>query len=156
MDCVLAAAEKHRGRPLNEVVRRHLSRFGWTKTIGATLALAALGGCSYLWLEPMKTVRVTQGTAGEFDIGETKEQILSRLPSETFSPQPKPTACPMNWLKVSTLSQAERACLLSSDMWIEGVSSTRSLCPSYSDVSTKLYFVEGKLARVETDCMRPK
>jgi hypothetical protein len=120
------------------------------------IAMLASGGCDLLFRYPLKTVHVTEGVVGNFAIGETKEWILSRLPGETFSPRPKPNACPMNWLDVSKLTETERACLLKTDTWEEGISSTRASCPEHVDVETILRFKDGKLSEVVTKCWRPE
>jgi hypothetical protein len=75
---------------------------------------------------PIRWIHITSGHAGIFDIGETRESIIARLSNESFSPQPKPLECPRNWIGVSDMTATERNCLLSSDVWIEGVSSMRS------------------------------
>lgn len=116
----------------------------------------AIGGCGELGMQPLKTVRVSEGVAGNFTIGETKEQILSWLTNEMFSPQPKPMACPVNWLNVSTLTKTERTCLLTTDTWEEGVSSTRASCPERVDVNTVLRFSNDRLSEVVTECWEPQ
>lgn len=122
----------------------------------AGLLVVVVGYIVYSFTTPLKTVRVYSGSAGVFTIGATKEDILSHLANEVFSPQPKPTECPKNWIEVSKMSSIERTCLLSTDTWIEGISSTRAVCPEQSDVRTELRFVSGKLSSVLTECWRPK
>jgi hypothetical protein len=128
------------------------------KALGAVagLLILGIGYVVYSFSTPLKTVHISSGQAGVFTIGETKEQILTRLPSEIFSPRPKPAKCPKNWLEVSNMNTMERACLLSSDSWVEGISSTRSSCPEKTDINTELRFVSGKLSEVITECWRPK
>jgi hypothetical protein len=128
------------------------------KVLGAFVGLAILGAgyVAYSLSTPVKTVRFSNGTAGAFAIGETKETILSRLPDETFSPRPKPKECPKNWIEVSNMSATEKACLLSTDTWMEGNSSTRGACPENTDVNTELRFTNGKLSEVVTECWRSK
>ena len=128
------------------------------KVLGVVVALVILGAgyVTYSLSTPLKTVRFSNGTAGAFAIGETKETILSRLPDETFSPRPKPMECPKNWIKVANMNATEKACLLSTDTWMEGISSTRSACPENTDVNTELRFKNGKLSEVVTECWRPK
>ena len=96
------------------------------------------------------------GAAGPFEIGETKESLLARLPAEVYSPQPKPAECPKNWIEVSAMTGVERRCLLSSDSWIEGVSYTRALCPAHVDIETTLDFKDEKLLRLTQVCRRPE
>jgi hypothetical protein len=121
------------------------------------IATLAISGCDVLFTYPLKTVHVTERVAGNFTIGETKEMILSRLPGETFSPLPKAVACRKNWLDVSTLTETERTCLLKSDTWEEGSSSTRASCPEKRvDVRTTLRFKNEKLFEVVTECWRPQ
>ena len=122
----------------------------------AAIATLAIGGCDVIFGYPLKTLHVTEGVAGNFAIGETKERILSRLPGETFSPLPKPAACPKNWLDVSTLTETQRTCLLKTDTWDEGISSTRASCPEHVDVRTTLRFKNEKLFEVVTECWRPQ
>ena len=128
------------------------------KILAGVIVVATLVLCYtvYSYSVPMKTIRITTGKAGVFSIGETKENILSRLPNETFSPQPKPTECPINWIEVSKMTGTQRRCLLATNIWTEGISSTSSLCPENVDVYANLQFKEGKLVEVTTECWRPQ
>jgi len=128
------------------------------KALGVIVGLLILGVgyVAYSFSTPLKTARVSSGRAGAFIIGETKEQALARLPNGVFSPQPKPIECPKNWIVVSNMSMTERTCLLSTDVWIDGTSSTKDVCPSRTDVNTELRFKGGKLSHVITECRRPK
>lgn len=111
----------------------------------------------YYWLvAPIRIVRIDRGVAGPFEIGETKEALLARLPVEVYSPQPKPRECPKNWIEVSSMTGVERGCLLSRDSWIEGISYTRALCPAHVDIQTTLDFKDDKLSRVTQVCRRPE
>jgi hypothetical protein len=110
----------------------------------------------YLLVIPARTVRVDSGAAGPFIIGERKDALLSRLPDESYSPQPKPRECPRNWIKVAGMSEVERQCLISADSWIEGISYTRASCPPHVDIQTTLDFKDEKLVSVRQVCRRPE
>jgi hypothetical protein len=105
----------------------------------------------YCTAVPVRWIYVKSGHAGVFEIGETQGAIISRLPDESFSPQPKPPECPRNWIGSSDMTVTERNCLLSTDVWIEGVSSMRSQCPNL-DMETTLRFKDKRLASVTTVC----
>jgi hypothetical protein len=122
--------------------------------IVAALILALVFYCYYAI--PVRYVSVTQGTTGLFQIGETKEALLSRLPEETYSPEPKPSECPRNWIEVSKATEIEKACLLSSSEWQEGDPSTRGLCPEHVDVTATLKFRGDLLVKVVTICRHPE
>ena len=117
--------------------------------IAAPLVLYFIWGL-YMSL-PVRWIHINSGHAGVFDMGETRESIIARLPHESFSPQPKPPECPRNWIGVSDMTATEKNCLLSSDVWIEGASSMRSQCP-YLDMETTLRFRSNRLASVTTTC----
>ena len=141
-------------------VRCHMPKAIWTvlKILAGIVgvAIVVVGYMVYSYSVPIKTIRITEGNAGAFTIGETKENILSRLPNATFSPRPKPMECPKNWIEVSTMTDTQRHCLLTTDTWTEGISSSRSLCPEHVDVNTNLQFKEGKLIEVITECWHPQ
>jgi hypothetical protein len=119
-----------------------------------TLIAAVWAYCYYAI--PVRSVLISKGTVGPFQIGETKESLLSRLQGEIYSPEPKPSQCPANWIEVSKASDTEKTCLLSTSVWIEGVSSTRRLfCPERVDVVTTLEFREDRLVSVATVCRHP-
>jgi hypothetical protein len=118
-----------------------------------------IGGCalySYVLDRPYKIVRTSSGQAGAFTIGESKDEIILRARNESFSPRPKPMACPKNWIEVSKMSEAEKECLLSADAWEVGLSPVRAACPQGASVSTKLHFTNGKLSEVITECWPAK
>jgi len=122
--------------------------------IAVVLVLVPVGFIAYMifyMAVPVRWINVKSGHAGVFEIGETQESIISRLPGESFSPQPKPTECPRNWIDISGMTGTERNCLLSTDVWIEGVDSMRSQCPNL-DSETTLRFKDKRLASVTTVC----
>ena len=61
----------------------------------------------YHYAFPVGTVAISRGTAGLFQIGETKESLLSRLRDEIYSLRPKPSQCPKNWIEVSKATDIE-------------------------------------------------
>lgn len=132
-----------------------------TRIIGWTVAgvflglLACVGFVIYYMTVPVRTLRTETGRTGVFEIGESKQEMLDRLPQEIFSPQPKPLECPKNWIEVAAMTDTERTCLLSRDVWIEGVSTLRSQCPGL-DMQTTLQFKRGRLASVTTVCRHGK
>ena len=101
------------------------------------------------------TIDITNGKVGDLVIGETKEEIFVRLSNQSFSPRPKPTECPANWIKVSEMTSTQKNCLITTDIWQEGVSSTAYLCKQRADVNTILHFLGNKLERVTTECWHP-
>jgi hypothetical protein len=123
--------------------------------IAGALVLVPVGYFAYVlffyWSVPVRWIYIKNAHAGVFEIGETQESIISRLPEESFSPQPKPPDCPRNWIGISDMTATERNCLLSTDVWIEGVSSMRSQCPNL-DMVTTLRFQDKRLASVTTVC----
>jgi hypothetical protein len=119
----------------------------------------------YTLTRPKQVFEFTSGRIGDLQLGETKEQILSRLSvgstaapagKQVFSPQPKPAECPVNWIEVSAMSSTEKNCLLKTDVWVEGHSSSRHLCKEPADVHTELRFEANQLAKVTTECWHPK
>lgn len=131
------------------------------RIIGWIVACVFLGLLAYVWYGiyyttvPLRTLRTETGRTGVFEIGELKQEILDRLPQETFSPQPKPQECPKNWIEVGGMTDTERKCLLSTDVWIEGVSTLREQCPGL-DMETTLQFKRSRLAAVTTVCRHGK
>lgn len=122
--------------------------------IAVALVLVLVGFFAYVIFYsavPVRWINVKSGHVGVFEIGETQESIISRLPGESFSPQPKPPQCPRNWIEISNMTGTESNCLLSTDVWIEGVSSMRSQCPNL-DMETTLRFQNKRLASVTTVC----
>jgi hypothetical protein len=122
--------------------------------IAVALVLVPVGFFAYVIFYsavPVRWINIKRGHAGVFEIGETQESIIARLPGESFSPQPKPPECARNWIDISDMTGTERNCLLSTDEWIEGVSSMRSQCPSL-DMETTLRFHDKRLASVTTVC----
>jgi hypothetical protein len=121
----------------------------------AAALLVVVGYALYYFMFP-KTIRVLDGRAGVFEIGETQEALLSRLPEEIFLPEPKPKECPKNWIEVATMTETERSCLLSTDLWVEGIPSNKSVCQRQFDVNTTLEFNGNKLVSVTTVCRHPE
>jgi hypothetical protein len=122
--------------------------------IAVALVLIPVGFLAYVifyMAVPVRWINIKSGHAGVFEIGESQESIISRLPRESFSPQPKPLECPRNWIGISDMTATERNCLLSTHVWIEGVSSMRSQCPNL-DMETTLRFEDKRLASVTTVC----
>jgi hypothetical protein len=119
---------------------------------------AILVGCGFIsaCAMPLKTIHITSGEVGIYSIGETKEDILSKFPNEAFSPQPKPAECPENWISVTTMSNVQKTCLLSSDTWIEGIDSVKHLCPKELDPITTLHFQQNKLDKIAIECWYPE
>jgi hypothetical protein len=122
--------------------------------IVAALAFVGVGYLifSYFDSKPFVTFHVTSGHYERFKIGETKEQLLARLPSESYALDPKPAACPLNWLAASTISQTQRECLISTDTWILGAPG-KSSCPEWANQETRLRFKHAKVVDVVTSCM---
>ena len=126
--------------------------------IAVAMTIAGVGYYYYSFLasRPLWSFRVSTGHIGPFIIGETKEQLLNRLPNESFAPEPKPSACPKNWLEASKLSKTERLCLILTDIWVEAIPSTKSHCPVHTSINTKLRFEGGRLYEVTTECWVPE
>src|SRR4029077_18850569 len=128
---------------------------GWT-VFGVSLGILAYVGYRIFYMTvPVRTLRTETGRTGVFEIGESKQELLDRLPQEIFSPQPKPVECPKNWIEVSGMTDTARNCLLATDLWIEGVSSMREQCPGL-DMETTLQFKDNRLASVSTVCRQGK
>ena len=105
---------------------------------------------------PDRIIDITNGTIGHYTIGETKDGILQRMPNESFSPIPKPTECPVNWIKASEMSPTQHSCLSKASTWQESSYSTKSSCPSGTWPNTKLHFSGKELHRVYIECWPPK
>jgi hypothetical protein len=118
--------------------------------------LLIFGYVVYSYGKPTATYVTTSGAIGDVTIGDTKEVILGNLPNQQFSLTPKPTDCPVSWIKVAEMSHTEYGCLMKVDTWEEGSPSTGKLCPKNRDVFTTLRFKAGQLASVTTTCMRPE
>ena len=124
----------------------------------ATATLAggiAIGYALYTYNEPVKVLEISSGQAGGFLIGETKESILSRLPYESFSPQPKPAECPVNWIEIKGMSSVQMNCLLKVNVWEVG-SGIKELCPEKTDFFATLLFSNNKIEKVKIRCTRPE
>jgi hypothetical protein len=104
---------------------------------------------------PFWWVHTTEGTIGGVFIGDGKEQALARPGKRGFSPQPKPTECPKNWIEPWQMTATEKGCLLNADLWRLGAIAPE-LCPSWSNASALLEFKDGKLWRVTTECRLAK
>ena len=153
-------------RPLNFTVRRrYIERITLKRAVVVILGLVGIAavaalfifGCfAYYWDVPVAIHVATSGTVGDVAIGDTKEAILAKLPGQEFSLDPKPAACPLNWIKVAEMSQTQRGCLMSVDVWNEGDPSTHALCPENTDVFTDLHFEADRLKSVTTTCRHPQ
>lgn len=117
--------------------------------------IIVIGYWLYIYGEPIKVLELTNGKAGTFLIGETKESLLMRLPDEAFSPQPKPVECPANWIEVKTMTSIQKECLLSTDEWEVG-SGIKELCPMGTDFFATLVFSGHKVERIKIRCTRPE
>jgi len=101
---------------------------------------------------PYATFVTQSGAIGDLRIGESKGEILARLPHQSFAINPKPPECPINWIRVSELPDVYRGCLLQVDEWWEGYTSTDSLCVEGGNVNVKLMFDEDRLISITTEC----
>jgi hypothetical protein len=127
------------------------------KIIGALVlaCVIAVGSFFHTFNQPVKMFEITNGNAGAFLIGETKESILARLPNEAFSPKPKPTECPANWIEVKTMSPTQKQCLLNTNEWDIG-GGIRELCPEKTDFFATIFFAGNKASKIRIRCTRPE
>ena len=136
---------------LNNVVAKALTTLA---TLAAALVL-------FVWYalhdigQPVKIVSVTSGWSGTYLVGESKESLMARTADQSYSPAPKQSQCPANWIRVSVATAIQRECLLRSHEWaVEDA--LDELCPPKTDIFTTLLFSNNKVARIETRCTRPE
>jgi hypothetical protein len=102
------------------------------------------------------TFEITEGVVGDFEIGQTKDELIEKLPNKEFSLKPKPDECPRNWIMLGKMSDIQRSCFLNTSEWHEGQNSARHLCRRPSNMNTKLHFKNNALSRVVIECWSPK
>jgi hypothetical protein len=126
------------------------------KIIGvvALAAVVFVGYQIYRFGRPVRKFDVTSGVAGPFAVGETKQSLLARLPAQSYSPWPKPVACPANWIETNAMSPDQKQCLLNADQWETG--GVKKLCPSQTDFFATLFFIENKVVRIAIRCTHPE
>ena len=126
------------------------------KLLGVAMLAVAIwvGYIVYSFGQPVKAFDITSGNAGSFVIGETKESLLARLPEQVYSPEPKPAACPANWIEVKVMSPTQKQCLLSTNQWES--SGIKELCPENTDFFATLFFSGSKLVKVGIRCTHPE
>lgn len=123
----------------------------------ASLSIVALSLCLHFYGPGaiVKEAQITSGNGGVFLIGETKESLLSRLPDQTYAPEPKLENCRGGWIKVKQISATEKRCLLAADIWEVG-DGIESLCPERTDFFATLSFINNHVAKISVRCTRPE
>ena len=119
--------------------------------LGAVLFVAYR---TYRFGQPVREFQVSSGVAGPFKVGETKQSLLARLPAQSYSPRPKPAACPANWIEPKVMSAIQKQYLLSTDQWVTG--GVKELCPSRTDFFATLFFSGNRVVRVAIRCTPPE
>jgi hypothetical protein len=94
---------------------------------------------------------VESGTVGSYSIGNTKEEIMQKNYNFAFSPHPKPSACPKNWIYIKEITSTQRDCLLRANEWEAGYAES-SICKEKEDYHVTLYFSKEKLNRIKIRC----
>ncbi len=102
----------------------------------------------------VRSAEFTSGAAGSYRIGDTKEALLASHVMEAI--MPNVNACSTGWVYLSSMTEPQRQCLLSSESWEVDDSNVAGLCPQHSDTWGTLSFEAGKLAKVSIRCTRPE
>ena len=103
---------------------------------------------------PVKVTEIDHGAVNGFNIGDAKEVILRVAAGESFSPEPKPSECPANWISVRAMTEVQRTCLLGADIWHTEIRSTVAHCSGQTNEFDSLHFADNRLVKVVIRCVR--
>jgi hypothetical protein len=94
---------------------------------------------------------IASGSVGSYTIGNAKNEVVEKNTNEAFSPKPKPSECPSNWIYANKLNLILRSCLMNADEW--GASSGgHQFCKENEDYHLTLYFSQDRLSRIKIRC----